>query len=71
VSKAVSAGEVAASIGLFGVVYTLLFLVWLYVMNDKIQHGPTDVEEASAPHGKASVLEVAAEIKRPGSLEEA
>jgi cytochrome d ubiquinol oxidase subunit I len=71
VSKSVSAGEVAASIGLFGVVYTLLFLVWLYVMNDKIQHGPTDVEEAPAPHGKASVLEVAAEIKRPGSLEEA
>lgn len=72
VSKSVSAGEVAASSAMFGFIYTLLFLVWLYVMNDKIQHGPD--EEPTSPPASASatkLLDVAAEIKKPGALEEA
>ena len=27
---------------MFGLVYLLLFAVWVYVLNDKIQHGPDD-----------------------------
>ena len=27
---------------MFGLVYLLLFVVWVYVLNDKIQHGPDD-----------------------------
>ena len=39
-SKAVRAEEVLISILMFMVVYALLFTVWVYVMNKKIQHGP-------------------------------
>jgi cytochrome d ubiquinol oxidase subunit I len=40
VSKVVAANAVLGSIVMFGFIYFLLFLVWVYVMNDKIQHGP-------------------------------
>ena len=43
-SAAVKADMVLASILMFSFVYLLLFAVWVYVMNDKIQHGP------EAPH---------------------
>ncbi|MCA9310584.1 MAG: cytochrome ubiquinol oxidase subunit I [Phycisphaerales bacterium] len=46
-SEAVTAGQVAWSIAMFGLIYLLLFIVWLYVLNDKIQHGPA--AEASQP----------------------
>ena len=39
-SKSVPANHVLSSMIMFGVVYFLLFLVWVYVMNEKIQHGP-------------------------------
>ncbi|MGC8841813.1 MAG: cytochrome ubiquinol oxidase subunit I [Candidatus Sumerlaeaceae bacterium] len=71
VSKAVSATEVAISIGLFAFIYAWLLLVWLYVMNDKIQHGPDETAEIHTGPAKSSLLDVAAEIKKPASLEEA
>ena len=43
-SKSVRANYVLASIIMFSIVYTLLFIVWVYVMNDKIQHGPQEPE---------------------------
>jgi cytochrome d ubiquinol oxidase subunit I len=50
--KAVGPDQVLASIVMFGVIYALLFAVWVYVLNDKIQHGPDDApEETSAPIG--------------------
>ena len=42
-SKSVTAGQTLASIILFGIIYALLFAVWLYVLNDKIHHGPDPV----------------------------
>jgi len=39
-SKAVSGGEVMASIIMFGFIYVLLGLVWLFVLDAKIKHGP-------------------------------
>ncbi|MBT9587679.1 cytochrome ubiquinol oxidase subunit I [bacterium] len=47
-SKSVRANEVLASILMFMIVYSLLFIVWVYVMNDKIQHGPDDPDSLSA-----------------------
>jgi len=54
VSHSVPPSHVLASIIMFGIVYALLFVVWVYVMNDKIQHGPfipghskTTAEEAA------------------------
>ncbi|MBK8232485.1 MAG: cytochrome ubiquinol oxidase subunit I [Candidatus Eisenbacteria bacterium] len=42
-SKSVAAEHVLASILMFGVIYALLFAVWVYVLNDKIQHGPEEL----------------------------
>jgi len=39
-SKSVHAEHVLGSMIMFGIVYALLFAVWVYVMNEKIQHGP-------------------------------
>lgn len=41
-SEAVRAGQVLFSIIMFGLIYMLLFLVFLYTLNTKIQHGPSD-----------------------------
>jgi cytochrome d ubiquinol oxidase subunit I len=43
VSKAVSAEHILASIIMFGVIYLLLGAVWVFVLNQKIQTGPTSV----------------------------
>jgi cytochrome d ubiquinol oxidase subunit I len=42
VSKAVASGQVLFSIVLFGLIYLLLFAVWLHVMTDKIKRGPEE-----------------------------
>jgi cytochrome d ubiquinol oxidase subunit I len=47
-SKAVSAGQTLGSILMFILIYALLFAVWLYVLNDKIHHGPEPVAPPSA-----------------------
>ncbi len=49
VSTSVPPGQIIASIVMFGVIYLLLFAVWLYVLNDKIQHGPDDPDKFVAP----------------------
>ncbi len=38
-SKAVKPGEILASLLLFGFLYLLLFILFIYLLNDKIQHG--------------------------------
>jgi cytochrome d ubiquinol oxidase subunit I len=48
VSPNVSSGQVVFSLVLFGVVYLGLFGVFIYLLNDKIQHGP-DPEDAHGP----------------------
>ncbi|MFW5658857.1 MAG: cytochrome ubiquinol oxidase subunit I, partial [Bacteroidota bacterium] len=40
ISKSVSAEEILASIIMFVLLYTLLFFVWVYVLNKEIKHGP-------------------------------
>ncbi len=44
-SESVTAEQVLSSIILFGIIYSLLFAVWVFVLNNKIQHGPETVEE--------------------------
>ena len=39
-SKVVQAEAVLTSLILFAVVYLLLFAAFVYLLNDKIQHGP-------------------------------
>jgi cytochrome bd ubiquinol oxidase subunit I len=35
--------QVLGSIIMFGVIYTLLFVVWIFLLNDKIQRGPESI----------------------------
>jgi cytochrome d ubiquinol oxidase subunit I len=41
-SKAVVASQVLGSIIMFGFVYVFLFIMFIYLLNEKIQHGPED-----------------------------
>lgn len=56
-SKSVKAHQILTSIILFLLIYTLLFMVWVYVSNDKIQHGP---DEPAMPSPTSSSLRQAA-----------
>ncbi len=40
VSKSIVASEVLTSLILFGIIYSLLFFVWIYILNKEIKHGP-------------------------------
>ncbi|MBI0397411.1 cytochrome ubiquinol oxidase subunit I [Cyclobacterium marinum] len=44
-SKTVTANQVLFSLILFFIVYTILLLLFLYLLNKKIKHGPYDEEE--------------------------
>jgi cytochrome d ubiquinol oxidase subunit I len=41
-SQAVSANQIVFSLILFLAIYTLLFVLFLYLLNKKIKHGPED-----------------------------
>jgi cytochrome d ubiquinol oxidase subunit I len=45
VSQNLSASQITGSIIMFGVIYTLLFALWIFLLNDKIQKGPEPVTE--------------------------
>jgi cytochrome d ubiquinol oxidase subunit I len=53
VSAVVTAEAVLASLILFTVIYLLLFAVFVYLLNDKIQHGPDDRD--LTPTGKLAM----------------
>jgi cytochrome d ubiquinol oxidase subunit I len=42
-SRSVSAEHVVASLVMFGAIYSLLFVLFVYLLNEKIQHGPDEV----------------------------
>ncbi|MCE5319265.1 MAG: cytochrome ubiquinol oxidase subunit I, partial [Parachlamydia sp.] len=64
-SKSVTANQVLGSIIMFVVVYALLFALFIYLLNDKIQHGPAEgVATITYPHMQA----VAQEIKDDSRL---
>lgn len=52
-SKVVSAGQVLWSLVMFGLVYALLFAAFVFLLDKKIKHGPTDDE----PDAMASITE--------------
>ncbi len=47
-SEVVAANHVIASLIMFTFIYALLFAVFLYLLNHKIQRGPDDEEESEA-----------------------
>jgi cytochrome d ubiquinol oxidase subunit I len=48
-SKAVTANQVLFSLILFTLVYTLLLILFLYLLNKKIQHGPDNSQIQHSP----------------------
>ena len=52
-SAVVKANTVLTAIILFSAVYLLLFAVFVYLLNDKIQHGPDDAD--LIPSGKLAL----------------
>jgi cytochrome d ubiquinol oxidase subunit I len=64
-SKSVTAGQVTTSIAMFGAIYVMLLLVWLYVLDDKIRHGPDD---AVGEGGGEAILEAAGSARGLESL---
>jgi cytochrome d ubiquinol oxidase subunit I len=60
VSEAVAAGEVLASLILFGAIYLLLGLLWLVVLDRKIRHGP---DEPAPRKRRDSVPDAATTLK--------
>lgn len=46
-SKSVSANQILGSIIMFGFVYLFLFLLFIYLLNEKFVHGPTDIKDST------------------------
>ncbi|MFN3199005.1 MAG: cytochrome ubiquinol oxidase subunit I [Bradymonadia bacterium] len=59
-SQAVTGEMVLSSIIMFGLIYALLFAVWIFVLHNKITHGPPEPEGDEPPHGGGGLLEAAA-----------
>jgi cytochrome bd ubiquinol oxidase subunit I len=49
-SKVVTSGQVLTSIILFSLIYLLLLILFIYLLNDKIQHGPAAEDLDTARH---------------------
>ncbi|MCD9185000.1 MAG: cytochrome ubiquinol oxidase subunit I [Pyrinomonadaceae bacterium] len=64
ISKAVIGEQVLVSILMFSFVYILLFAVWVFVMNSKIQHGPEEVM-MPAETTESGLLEAASRLVNP------
>jgi cytochrome d ubiquinol oxidase subunit I len=65
ISEAVAAEQVWFSIVLFGLIYLLLGLVWVFVLDRKIRHGPDPLEEGGDP-GSDGFLDAASDRVGPG-----
>lgn len=56
-SKAVTAEHVLGSIIMFGVVYSFLLALFIYLLNEKIQHGPVGDVSSDTHHQLQNIIE--------------
>lgn len=56
-SKVVTANQILGSLFMFTVLYILLFLVFLYLLNEKFKHGPDDPVPATHYHNLHAYVE--------------
>lgn len=71
VSESITGGEVLGSIIMFSVIYLLLLIIWLFVLNHKIQHGPDPVVQPDHTTERGILAATAERIDHEGSLSEA
>ncbi len=55
-SAAVNAEQVLFSLILFVIIYSLLFVLFIYLLNEKIKHGPDDVDSSYNEYQNQKVL---------------
>jgi cytochrome bd ubiquinol oxidase subunit I len=51
-SKVVTSGQIMFSLILFSVIYLVLFILFIYLLNEKIQHGPDEPETIISEYEK-------------------
>src|SRR5262245_63443758 len=66
IENAFGRDQILQSILVFGFVYLLLFVVWVYVLNAKIQHGPDEFDEIPTATSKGGLFGAAAANKPAG-----
>lgn len=66
-SEAVRSGHVLASIVMFTLIYLLLFVLWIVLLNNKIQEGPAPVE-LGPPSPRAVMQAASARVDHRESL---
>jgi len=64
-SEVVSANQVLGSIIMFMLIYAMLFAVWVYVLHNKITHGPEPIDDKPDDTDAEGLLEVAARFVNP------
>jgi cytochrome d ubiquinol oxidase subunit I len=55
-SKVVTEGQIWFSLILFVLIYSLLFVLFLYLLNEKIKHGPEPLDDTSAVYAQQKGL---------------
>ena len=72
-SEVVRAGQVLGSIVMFALIYALLFVLWLVVLNSKIQHGPDEPtpDEPESEPGPGLLEAASGRVDHSGTLTEA
>jgi cytochrome d ubiquinol oxidase subunit I len=55
-SKAVESGQILFSLILFTLIYLFLFILFIYLLNEKIKHGPEDVDKLSSEYEHQKAL---------------
>ena len=58
-SPAVGSDQVLTSLVMFSLIYLALFALWLYVINEKVRHGPPE-PAPDAPASKSMIRAAAA-----------
>ncbi len=51
-SKVVTSGQIMFSLILFTIIYLVLFILFIYLLNEKIQHGPDEPETITSEYEK-------------------
>lgn len=55
-SKAVVGGQILFSLILFTIIYLFLFVLFIYLLNEKIKHGPEDVDKLTSEYEHQKAL---------------
>ncbi len=64
-SKSVAASHVLASIIMFSAIYAMLFVLWIYVLHQKILHGPEPASLSPVADSSQGLMDAATELNDP------